>query len=137
MAVLRPERHRPGQAEDPAGPFAADLSVEHLVEGRVRPDGPTARSTARVMRARPRDSPSGALCTIARRNSPRAPSLIIRCALVASPPADCPNTVTASGSPPKAAMFSCTQRRAAIRVEQPEVRGDGLAVSEEPEDAER
>ncbi|MEY9484405.1 hypothetical protein RKD26_000199 [Streptomyces calvus] len=53
------------------------------------------------------------LWVIARRKSPRASGMVIR-AVTEIAPADCPKTVTLSGSPPNAAMFSRTQRRAAI-----------------------
>ncbi len=52
------------------------------------------------------------LCAMARRNSP-ADSGEVNSAATAVPPADSPNTVTLSGSPPKFAMLSCTQRSAA------------------------
>ncbi len=56
---------------------------------------------------------AGELSAIARWNSPRADGIVNK-VVTAPPPADSPNTVTQSGSPPKAAMFACTQRRAAI-----------------------
>jgi len=54
-----------------------------------------------------------ALCAIARANSPRACGEAMRY-MTLSPPADSPAIVTFAGSPPKAAMFRCTQRSASI-----------------------
>ena len=54
----------------------------------------------------------GTLCAIARRNRPSAAGMTSSDA-IAPAPADSPNTVTRSGSPPNAAMFSRTQRSAA------------------------
>ena len=55
----------------------------------------------------------GMLCATARRNRPAAAGMTNRDA-IAPAPADSPNTVTRSGSPPNAAMFSRTQCSAAI-----------------------
>jgi hypothetical protein len=54
----------------------------------------------------------GTLCAIARRNNPAAAGMTSSDA-IAPAPADSPNTVTRSGSPPNAPMFSRTQRSAA------------------------
>ena len=54
----------------------------------------------------------GTLCAIARWNRPMADGMTRRDA-IAPAPADSPKTVTRPGSPPKAAMFSWTQRSAA------------------------
>ena len=50
------------------------------------------------------------LCMMTRSKSPLAAGMERRAAVLLAP-ADCPATVTASGSPPKAAMFSCTHSR--------------------------
>ena len=55
---------------------------------------------------------AGTLCAIARRNNPAAAGMTSSDA-IAPAPADSPNTVTRSGSPPNEAMFSRTQRSAA------------------------
>ncbi len=52
-------------------------------------------------------------CTIALWNRPWASGEVMS-VLTEPPPADSPNTVTLPGSPPNAAMFFWTQRRAAI-----------------------
>ena len=82
----------------------------------VRGSVPSARTKWRaIFSARaglPSFSPSGGLCRIARRKSPRAAGIASRQAIECAP-ADWPNIVTFSGSPPKAAMFSLTQRSAA------------------------
>ena len=74
---------------------AQHLRADHLAD----PDG-------QVERAAP-------LCRIARRNSPRAPGRPAAGPTLCAP-ADSPAMVTRSGSPPKAAMFSCTHSSAAI-----------------------
>jgi hypothetical protein len=64
----------------------------------------------------------GTLCAMARRNSPRALG-IDRSAAMQPAPADSPKTVTRSGSPPNAAMLSCTHRSAATWSSSPRVSG--------------
>ena len=79
------------------------------------------RRAARLLR-RSRRCCAAPLCRIARRNRPRAagapssaPTLIA--------PADSPNTVTQSGSPPNASMFSRTQASAASWSRRPRFAG--------------
>ena len=62
------------------------------------------------------------LMQTADRKSPSAAGHVNRAAQ-AIPPADCPAIVTLAGSPPKAAMFSCTQRRAASQSSKPRFSG--------------
>jgi hypothetical protein len=64
----------------------------------------------------------GTLCAIARLTRPAAAGMASRAATEPAP-ADWPNTVTRSGSPPKAAMFSLTQVRAAIWSSRPRLAG--------------
>ena len=64
----------------------------------------------------------GTLCAMARRNRPAAAGMTSRAA-IAPAPADSPNTVTRPGSPPKAAMFSRTQRSAATWSSRPRLAG--------------
>ncbi len=52
------------------------------------------------------------LCTIPLWNNPLAEGAVISVSTLAPPP-DCPKTVTFSGSPPKASMFSWTHWSAA------------------------
>ena len=53
-----------------------------------------------------------ALCMMPRWKSPAARSGLASCRQTLAAPADSPATVTTPGTPPKAAMFCCTQRRA-------------------------
>ncbi len=64
----------------------------------------------------------GTLCAMARRNRPAASGMTSRAA-IAPAPADSPKTVTRSGSPPNAAMFSRTQRSAATWSSSPRLAG--------------
>ena len=64
----------------------------------------------------------GTLWAIPRRNSPAACGMVAR-AINEPAPADWPTTVTVSGSPPKPAMFSCTQPRAATWSSRPRLSG--------------
>ena len=64
----------------------------------------------------------GTLCAIARRNRPSAAGMTSSDA-IAPAPADSPNTVTRSGSPPNAAMFSLTQPNAATWSSRPRLAG--------------
>ena len=63
---------------------------------------------------------------IARRNSPRASGMASRHPMLIAP-ADSPNTVTSSGSPPNAAMCSRTHRSAAIWSSSPSTPLSGCA----------
>ena len=64
----------------------------------------------------------GTLCAIALRNRPAASGMTSRAAMEPAP-ADSPKTVTRSGSPPNAAMFSRTQRSAATWSSSPRLAG--------------
>ena len=55
---------------------------------------------------------SGLLSMIAARNRPRSAGMLNRCRPTDMAPALSPKIVTLRGSPPKAAMFSATQRSA-------------------------
>ena len=56
--------------------------------------------------------PGAELSAMARWKSPRAAGIVIS-VVTEMAPADSPKIVTLSGSPPNAAMLSCTQRSAA------------------------
>jgi hypothetical protein len=56
--------------------------------------------------------PTAPLCRIARWNRPCAAGSVSKAPMLMAP-ADSPNTVTRCGSPPKAAILSWTQRKAA------------------------
>ena len=71
----------------------------------------------------------GTLCAIARRNSPAARGMASSAA-TDPPPADSPNTVTRSGSPPNAAMLSRTHSQRGDLVEQPPVGGRAVDLRE-------
>lgn len=89
----------PGEAESSPSPVGATPASDAILEV-------TAAATSAVKKA------LGTLWVMALRNSPHASSMAIRQAIDPAP-AECPATVTLPGSPPNAAMFSRTQRRAA------------------------
>ena len=86
---------------------------------------PSSRATASA-RERARSAPAHAmpapLMQMAERNRPRAGGDVSRAAQ-ATPPADCPASVTREGSPPNAPMFSCTHSRAASQSRTARLRG--------------
>ena len=112
---------------DSVGTFSNSsvVSVEHLVASRdssrlttsAESPGssiPAASSSMRATRAA-RSAPyidvTGELWAMARPNSPSAAGIVIS-AVTRPAPADSPNTVTLSGSPPKAEMWSRTHASA-------------------------
>ena len=99
-----------------AGSAAANASV---VGG-----SPASAATAAVTSAASSGEKNvpGTLCAIARRNRPAARGMTSSDA-IAPAPDDSPNTVTWSGSPPNAAMFSWTQRSAATWSSSPRLAG--------------
>ena len=100
----------------PISSVAATSSPAGIGSSDVRSHDATPRTAAR----RSADSSASStewtcmppLCTMARRNSPVAAGVPSNVATL-NPPADSPKIVTFDGSPPKAAMCSCTQRSAA------------------------
>jgi hypothetical protein len=88
-------------------------SISASAVGETSP--PTRRASSAVTRAASSGSAAACaapLCVIALANRPLAAGRASRVVTLIAP-ADSPKTVTRSGSPPKAAMFSRTQRRAA------------------------
>ena len=78
------------------------------------------------------------LCTMARRKRPRAAGQPSSAATL-KPPADSPKMVTLSGSPPKAAMFSCTQSQRGNLVLHAPIADQAVRIGElpVPEEAQR
>ena len=96
----------------------ASTSATEAAGARV----PTAALMACSMCWRLRVRPSGALCSITRRNRVVAPATSMSWAM-ASAPEEWPNSVTSAELPPNAPLLRCTQRRASSKSSRPRLGG--------------
>ena len=114
--TVRQRRRRRGALELELARGAANSRCGSALSVRFDGATPSRARNSRACRARvSRSAISGraGLCAIARVNNPSAAGLASS-AKTEVAPADSPNTVTRSGSPPNAAMLSRTQGSAAI-----------------------